>query len=120
MITKIWSKRSGPSAIARAWDDFDAAGAPTLPTVEPPKPAYDFDVLQAAMERAGDEWAPDGSLVLHIEMDAGMVAVIDRLAALHNMDRLEVLQKGVELFKLMSTRQTYNEILTPRIRPAKR
>lgn len=118
MIRKIWSGRQ--SAVSRAWNDFDAAGAPLLPAVEPPKPGYDFDVLQAAMERAEDEWTADGSLVLHLELDAGMVATIDRLAGLHDLDRLEVIQKAVELFKLLSIRQTYNEILTPRIRPAKR
>lgn len=53
----------------------------------------------------------DGSLVMRIRIEPEMVGAIDRAQERFGLaSRAQVLQKGLELIKLLSTRRTYNEI----------
>lgn len=95
-----------------AWEAWRADGRAPGPV--------DFDQLQ---EQLADELAShgtyteDGGLVLHLELDADLVADIDKLRARFNFDnRNQVLQRGVELLKLLSTRSTYNAQTPAKIR----
>jgi hypothetical protein len=117
-IVETFTRFFGRSpSVACSWDAWREENSILEPEpVGPPSP--DFEKLQEqldlAMRADGGHWTPDGKVVFRLEMDASLVADMDRLVALHGLEsRARVLQRGVELLKLLSSKSTY-DTRTPR------
>lgn len=104
ILSAIRSRVSGQQGVEHSWDLWHAERE------MPPAPSpMDLDKLQEELDRSGEQWTPDGRLVVTLELEPDLVEALDKLVALHGLaDRYQALQKGVELLKFLSTASTYN------------
>lgn len=108
---RAWLAR--PSLVEDAWARFheERDALPPLPGQQP-EPPLDFDELQRQLEAAGNptmEISP-GWVRLQLDIHPDVAADLDLIQRRLNLSRAEVVQKALELLKVLSTRRSYTAL----------